>query len=344
MSEHQDLLSEVRGSSLSEVMHSPVPGFLFDQCFRDRSITVLVAPPHRGKTFLMLDMFLCLDMEIPLLGRFAPLPGRSSFFLGCDAPEWDYGLQARKLCIGHGLSPGQRDLLELPGIWRAGVRLTDPDFRDWLGRWKKSTSADVLFIDTHRSTHGANENDSGEMERVWDILKTLRDRGWCIIMAHHVSKPSDVLQEDVHGLRGSTVIGASADFIYTLNKRTRKDQRVRVSCIKGRGAADGDDPFTHFDIVSVPAPPGEILNGQPLNGVRLVATVEDPKLAVVARLTEGPSDRKDLCARVVSACPSLLKKRPEEVYKIVDGILLELRTEGRAHAIERGVWALKEES
>lgn len=338
--EREELLSEVRGKSLSQVMHAEVPGFLFDQCFRDRSITVLVAPPHRGKTLLMLDMFLCLDMEIPLFGQFAPLAGRQPFFLGCDAPEWDYGLQGRKLCIGHGLGPAQRDLLDMPGIWRSGVRITDPDFRDWLNRWKRTTSADVLFIDTHRSTHGANENDSGEMEKVWDILKAMRDKGWCIIMAHHVSKATEVLQEDVHGLRGSTVIGASADFIYTLNKRNRRDPKVLVRCVKGRGSADTTDPFDHFNIQSVAS--DETLNGRPLNGLVLSVTNEDPAAAVLQMLTQ-PTTRQNLCATLTVSCPQTTKGMSEgQVYKLVDTILTDLRTRGLAVPIERGVWTLKE--
>lgn len=340
MSDREDLLAEVKGESLSSVMHAEVPGFLFDQCFRDRSITVLVAPPHRGKTLLMLDMFLCLDMELPLFGRFAPLAGRVPFFLGCDAPKWDYGLQGRKLCIGHGLGPAERDLLDMPGIWRSGIRITDPDFRDWLSRWKNTTRSDVLFIDTHRSTHGSNENDSSEMERVWDILKGMRDKGWCIIMAHHVSKATEVLQEDVHGLRGSTVIGASADFIYTLNKRNRKDSRVRVACVKGRGSADGDDPFTHFDIGSVPST--ETLNGKPLRGLVLSTTNEDPKAVVLSLLTQ-PSTRAALEAAVRTQCPTLTKTMSDaQVYKLVDSALVELRSAGKAAPLERGVWKLTE--
>ena len=47
-----------------------------------------------------------------------------------------------------------------------GKKITDPEVRDWLMAWKGATGTDVLFIDSHRSTHGANENDSSEMEKV----------------------------------------------------------------------------------------------------------------------------------------------------------------------------------
>ena len=318
-------------------MTDRVPGFLFENCFRDHSITVFVAPAHRGKTLLMLDMALCLDMEMPLFGRFQPLSGRQVFFMGCDAPAWDYGLQARKLCIGHGIPPAQRNLLDLVGVWKSGVHITDPSVRDWLGEWKRHTGADVLFIDSHRATHGANENDSGEMSKVWDMLKGLRDRGWCIIMAHHAGKLTEVDQSDVHAGRGSTIINDASDFIYTLNKRNRKDTRVRVTCVKGRGAAEDDDPFSFFDIQSVES--DETINGRPLYGLRLVAPDEDGLRALEAALADGSKDRKTLMETVKAKCPEFTKNMAEvTLYRYIDNRLQELRQLGKAKIMERGMW------
>src|SRR4030067_2912627 len=119
--DHRDeILAAVGARPLSDVMQDEVPGYLFENCFRDRSITVLIAPPHRGKTLLMLDMAICLDMELPLLGRFMPLRGRRGFFLGCDAPSWDYGLQTRKVCIRHEIGPAGRGVVGIVGMWRSG--------------------------------------------------------------------------------------------------------------------------------------------------------------------------------------------------------------------------------
>lgn len=335
----QEMLRGFGGRGLSDVMHDPVPGFLFENCFREKSITVLVAAPHRGKTLLMLDMALCLDMEFPLLGRFQPARGRNVFFMGLDAPSWDYGLQARKLCIGHGLDGPARDLLELNGVWKSGKRITDPAVRDWLEVWKQATGADVLFIDTHRSSHGSNENDSSEMEKVWDILKTMRDKGWTIIMSHHTSKPTEVLQEDVHSARGSTVIGASADFIYTLSKRNRADKRVQVRCVKGRGSSDSDDPFTFFDIEQVDTV--ETLNGRPLYGLQLVVSLEDAIKVMLDMLAVAPQDRPSLCAGIRTACPKFVEKMtPEALYRYVDNRLSELRHTNKIKSTERGLWSI----
>lgn len=332
-------LKTVGGRALSEVMGDPPPGFLFENCFRDQSITVFVAPPHRGKTLMMLDMAICLDLELPLFGRFTPLPGRRMFWLAADAPSWDYGLQSRKLCIGHGLDASHRKMLNIPGIWKAGPKITDQDTLDWLRSWKNLTGTDVLFIDTHRATHSADENNSQEMEKVWNILKRLRDEGWCIIMSHHTSKPTEVLQEDVNTARGSSVIGASADFIYTLNKRNRKDPRVQVRMVKGRGAADDEDPFSHFEITPIPS--DEILNGRPLYGLRLVASSEDASAALLLAMKDGPKDRVALSTALRAACPELTAGMSDtQVYRTVDNRLVELRQLNKIRSIARGVWGL----
>ena len=335
--EREELAQEGGVRLLSSVMRDPPPGFLFENCFRDSSITVFVAPAHRGKTLLMLDMALCLDMEMPLFGRFMPLTGKQVFFMGCDAPSWDYGLQARKLCIGHGIPPAQRDLLDLPGVWRSKTKITDPVFREFLGKWKNLTSASVLFIDSHRATHGANENDSGEMSKVWDILKDLRDRGWCIIMAHHAGHTREIMSDDVHVGRGSTVIGDASDFIYSLNKRNRSDPRVNVNMVKGRGAAEDSDPFSFFDIISIPSE--EEVNGRPLYGLQLVAPHEDGMRAIELAIADANMDRKTISARVRSACPEFTKNMADQtLYRYIDNRLQELRRLGKAKIISHGMW------
>src|SRR3990172_11958328 len=113
-----------------------------------------------------------------------------------------------------------------------------------------------------------------------------------------------MLQADVHAGRGSTIIGDQADFIYTLHKRNRKDTRVQVQCVKGRGAADDDDPFSYFDIESVPSE--EHLNSRALYGLKLTASGEDVSKALLAVLIE-PTERASLMAALRTQCPDTVK-------------------------------------
>jgi len=269
---NQELLEQIGGRLLSKVMTDEVPGFLFDNCFRDRSITTIVAPSHSGKSMLMLDMAICLEMEIPLFGRFKPMRNRNVFFVGADAPSWDYGLQSRKLCIGHGIDADHRALMDLPGIWHSGTYITDTIFLKWLAQWKNDTGADVLFIDSLRATHRADENLSGEMGEVWNILKSMRDSGWCIIMSHHMGHTRQMVGQDIHAGRGSTINADATDFQYNLSKRSRRDPRVRITNAKARGGGPEVEPFDYFDMVTVPGG-GEMVNGLPLNGIKLVSGI-----------------------------------------------------------------------
>jgi hypothetical protein len=334
--EQDDALRALGGRWLADVLNDPVPGFLFEGCFRERSITVIEAPAHRGKTLLTLEMAICLDFELPLFGRFQPLRNRRVFYVGADAPSWDYGLQTRKLLIGHNIDPPRRQLLGIAGFYKRGLKITDPDFRAWLKDWRRLSGTDVLILDSHRATHDANENDSSEMKQVWDKLCELRDAGWTVIMTHHIGKQGEVLQADVHAGRGSTIIGDQADFIYTLHKRNRKDTRVQVACVKGRGAADEDDPFSYFDIESVQS--DEHLNSRPLWGLRLTASGEDVSRALLEVLV-APTERSGLMTALRAHCPETVKGMTDaQLYRFVDNRLTELRQLGKIRQEERGKW------
>lgn len=335
--ERADLLKPLGARPLADILSDPAPDFLFDSCFRDRSITVLVAPAHRGKTLLMLDMAICLDFERPLFNQFPPLRGRKSFFIGCDAPSWDYGLQARKLFIGHGISPDERKLTEIDGIFRRGISITDPFVNEHLRVWRRETGGDVLFIDSHRATHEADENSTQEMKHVWDYICRFRDEGWCVIMSHHTSKPSEIVMEDINAPRGSTVIRDSADFIYTLSKRSRADRRVTVNCVKGRGAADESDPFQFFEITPVES--DETLNNRPIKGLRLLCSTEDPTKMIHDALRASPQNRHSLTSILRTTCPEITRTMTDEqIYNLISNRLTELRRLGRARSTDRGIW------
>jgi len=159
--------------------------------------------------------------------------------------------------------------MSVAGVWRRGIKVTDPSVLTWLEAWKSQTGADVLFIDSHRATHDADENDSREMGKVWDCICRLRDSGWTIIMAHHSGKMKEgVFQDESHSGRGSTIINDQSDFIFTLSKRKRRDKKVHVICNKARGSADLEDTFNHFVINDVPET-SEAVAGRLVRGLRL---------------------------------------------------------------------------
>lgn len=334
--EQDEALRAIGGRWATELLGRQAPGFLFDGVFREQSITLIEAAAHRGKTFLTLDMAICLDFEQPLFGRFTPIRNRRVFYIGADAPDWDYGLQMRKLFIGHGIEPARRQLMSIAGKYGRGLRITDKDLRTWLKNWRGMNGTDVLMIDSHRATHDADENSTKEMKVVWDSLCRYRDDGWTIIMTHHFGKQGEVLQEDVHGGRGSTIIGDQSDFIYTLNKRSRADKRVQVRCVKGRGAADQDDPFSYFDMLDIPS--AETDGGRPLYGVRLVASGEDVNAALLDALVV-PAGRQALMTALRLRCPDTIKNMTDQqLYRMVDNRLQELKQLGKVKSEERGSW------
>ncbi len=321
-------LEEQRVRTVESLLEEPVPGFLFDGFFRDNSITVIEAPSHRGKSMLMLDMALCLDLELPLFGLFKPLRGRDVLILGADAPPWDYRLQIQKLCIGHDISPERRKQIRILGKYERGINVLDPDIQRLVRTVKQETGASVLCIDSHRATHNQDENSSTGMKHVWDVLCGWRDAGWAVVMTHHVGKMNEMTQVDVHTGRGSSVIADSSDFKYVLTKRSRTDPKINITCTKGRGGGE-DDPINSYSMLYVPS--NEFVNGKPIKGIKLAA--ETAGSALDRFIATGPKNRQDIETFLLSQTND-----PRTIKKFADNRLQELRRQGKIDTDGRGTW------
>jgi hypothetical protein len=112
-----------------------------------------------------------------------------------------------------------------------------------------------------------------------------------------------------------------------------------VECVKGRGAADDDDPFNFFDIEDIPS--GEELNGRELKGLRLIASSENPLEAMLILMGGGPKDRASLGLGVRASCPETTKLMSDgQLYKFIDNRIGELARQGKIRQIERGLWGI----
>jgi hypothetical protein len=113
----------------------------------------------------------------------------------------------------------------------------------------------LIVLDTLRSLHGAEENDSTQMELVMQNLKKLRAAtGATILIVHHKRKE----QRDFFGSsgsRGSTAIDAAADNVFEF-KSSRKTKTSKCISIKARVISA---PNIEFSIISKSTADGENL-------------------------------------------------------------------------------------
>jgi AAA domain-containing protein len=207
----------------------PRPPALFEGLMPERTITMISSEPGIGKTFFTLAMCHCLDQGKPLLGKFKAREKQRVFFLGQDAPDWDYDEQFRKLARGMDIHETEVDFLT-----NGGGSFTDRSFLLELQKWHDMVGYRTIIFDTLASFHELDEKDPRQMGGIMAILKRLRDQLGCsVIFTHHVRKPSDTPMSGNYSARGSTVIPGSVDFHISLR---RAGGRVLMEMAKGRGS------------------------------------------------------------------------------------------------------------
>jgi hypothetical protein len=222
-----------------------LPPWLFEGFLRHRTLTILGAERHSGKTLLMLNMMICLEAGLPLLGRFpVPVP-RRTLFIGQDAPEWDYKGIVQKLMRGHGIDTNVGALFDSGMVLNENVQLTDPRSYDpkngsWLSEHWNEHPFDVLMLDTEIEMHRLNENESQAMAMWGRIKKSIRDRFGCsVISSHHLAHPTDPAIP--RRLRGSTTLGGTVDYeiiLSAIDPREANPRNVKLKCDKARGGTD----------------------------------------------------------------------------------------------------------
>lgn len=312
---------------LGALARVPPPPFMFDKFLRHRTLTLVSAEPFTGKTFFMLDMVLSGEFQTPLLGRFNPSGQITSLFIGQDSPDWDIGLQLRKLINGRGLTLEQAELSDSFVISAEEIRITDPAFCRWLEQWVKLTKCSVLYLDTLLNFHDADENSAREMGSVLRILKGMRAKlGISIVFAHHTSKPTMAGRSLNYEARGSSVIPGGVDYHIALRRRKAS---IVMDMAKGRGQRQSDLVSLPFQMEERPHPDPE--------GAIVLKTVEDPRIKfLLMHLTAGPKTNRTLINLATENWPHLTVL---QVTHIVNNGLQALRRLGRAEPRD-GLWYL----
>lgn len=328
-----------RGRKLTELSLLPPPPFLFEGFMRSRSITALVAAPHSYKTFIMLAMALALDWDLPLFGRFKPVRSMKCFFVGADAPDWDYGQMVQKLQAGYGIPVEKRDLTSIEGVFDERINILHPRFDEWLLAYDKEHGFDAIFIDDKRSTTHTNENDSQQAALVHKVLKRWRSRGKTVIYSHHTAIPNAASPDRpaIYAGRGSSADPGACDYQFNLTNVSRLavgNTQVRFDAAKGRGLASPPD----LELIEAIYEDTQEVNAakEPVQSVRFVAPSKVGRRDLILNaVIAGTSDRDALVTILRQAESSYTK---EAGYRAVDNELQSLRKAGKIANAGRGLW------
>ena len=200
-------------------------------------VTLLISTPGLGKTYLALDM--TRRLLKPEQGWFdgEPLsvpPGKR--VLWCDTESAQAILVERIQLLG---IPGERLVLPFEDPLRE-VRLDDAHDQNQLELVVDLVKPILIVVDSLRGSHGREENDSGQMQKVLHWLSKMAQKyEVTVLVLHHTNKPapglSDVINS-VNRIRGSSTIGALCRIVLALDKPNPESDNVRLQMIKNNMA------------------------------------------------------------------------------------------------------------
>ena len=171
--------------------------------------------PGIGKTWLVLLIALVVAIGQSLLNRFQTRQGAVLLVL----EEEDSSAVLERLDMlyaGLGLSQEEGDALPIHVLIQQGVSLVTPErvLEPELLRHIEEVKPALVVLDPFRRVHGLDENDSGQMSALFNLLRQLQAEKECsLLLIHHLRKRSEHAEEALDRLRGSSDIAASVDSV-----------------------------------------------------------------------------------------------------------------------------------
>lgn len=177
---------------------------------------VIYGESTAGKTFLAVDLAMCVARGIPWNEHRVKGPGRVVWIAAEDA----YGVQQRQLayCKHFGCDPGINAI-------DARVLLTKADdVRDLI---EAIGSASLIVVDTLARVNGGDENDAGEMSVLVRNCQALnKATGAFVLLIHHSGW-------DKTHLRGSSALRAAVDAELRVSVLESGERQAQATKVKG---------------------------------------------------------------------------------------------------------------
>lgn len=200
-------------------------------------MAVVYGASGSGKSFLMLDMAMCIVRGEPWRDK-RVAKGRGVYIVAEGAAGFRSRLEA--YCEFHGVDPSS---LDIRFITDAPNLMDKADIRELLISILAYGRVDFVVIDTYaRAMAGANENDAKDVGQAVAHCDAIhRKTGALVILVHHSGKDA------TKGARGSGALRAAADVEIEVTK-TREYRAATVTKMKDGG--DGQEyPFNLHTVV-----------------------------------------------------------------------------------------------
>jgi hypothetical protein len=202
---------------------------------------VLYGPFASLKSWVLLDLGLCIAAGIPWLGKFSVPNPRAVLYVDEEMARPQLHPRIRRLAASLGLLDAER--LPFATASRLGLSLADNGTAEQFLESSRASGfePDVLIFDSLRRVIGGSELDVADVGRFWRGVEPFARAGKTVILSHHAKKPGpNGAAAPRDRASGSTDILAGADVGLSIERRSR--DALVVEQVKSRDAEESE-PF-----------------------------------------------------------------------------------------------------
>lgn len=192
-----------------------------------QSRVIFGSAPKTGKTFTALEMAISLASGEAFLNHFQIDKFKKVLFFEKEDSRELVAHRLKKLLSGKSIEAPEA----LHFIFDREIKIDQPKWDEAFKRKMDIIKPEVLFFDTFRRIHGADENASEELDVVLQKLdKIMIDYSCSAILIHHLNKSSSAMAplDELLSLRGSSALAGWADAALIFRRGAGHEKTVNV--------------------------------------------------------------------------------------------------------------------
>lgn len=186
-----------------------------------QGVGILGGPSGIGKTWMLLDLAIECAVGGKWIGHLETTKGRV-LYIDEESSHMLLRHHLTRLLTAKNQTNASLDLFFAV---EQGLRLTNSNSVEKLGKLLDEKKPDLVIVDTLIRVHDAEENSASAMSQVFEVIRHLRQRHGCaFLFADHQRKPGATMTSPEFMLRGSSDKVAAVDTLLSVIKKD--DDRI----------------------------------------------------------------------------------------------------------------------
>lgn len=204
--------------SIDDLLNMPPPRWIVEGTLQEQSAAVLFGPPGEGKSFVALDIALCMAAGIAWHGH-AVVPGNVLYIAAEGAAG--LGVRVQAWIKEHGLLSAPNAFQLFTDELTFAEREMADDFLEFVADEAEVARPRLIVVDTLSQTStGFEENSNTDMARYFKRVQGLVNRtGATVLVIHHTGKESSKGERGAFAIRGNIDTSIEAKRVEAEGKR-----------------------------------------------------------------------------------------------------------------------------